>query len=278
MDQPPSEISGSYTLRIFRYDAAGDARPRFDAFTVEAGPGTTVLDALFRVQREQDPSLAFRYSCRGAVCGSCGMAINGRLDLACRVQLATLGTREVVLEPLPNLDVLRDLVVDMDPFWDAYERVRPWLHEKAEAEVRESRVSPKERGRIDQFVNCILCACCYAACPVAGREEGYLGPAALAKLARFIEDVRDGRPAEQLDDVDSGLAAWGCDMVFRCRDACPKDVRPADGVAAVRRRLVKGKLTRPFRRRGRDAPACRAVRLSACGHAQAGGAGREAAR
>lgn len=252
MDRPTPENPGAadaYTLRIFRHDAASDARPRFDDFTVEAGPGATVLDALFRVQREQDPTIAFRYSCRGAVCGSCGMVINGRLDLACRVQLATLGTHEVVLEPLPNLDVLRDLVVDMDPFWTAYESVRPWLHEKAEIAERESPMSPKERDRIDQFVNCILCACCYAACPVAGREEGYLGPAAMAKLARFVEDVRDGRPAEQLDDADSGLAAWGCDMIFRCRDACPKDVRPSDGVAAVRRRLIKNKLRQSFRQR-----------------------------
>ncbi len=240
------DASKSCTLRIFRYDAADDAPPRFDAFTVETRPGMTVLDALFQVQQEQDPTLAFRYSCRGAVCGSCGMVVNGRLDLACRVQLAALGADEIVLEPLPNLEVLRDLAVDMTPFWDAYERVRPWLHEKT---AGQARMSPKERGRIDQYVNCILCACCYAACPVAGRGEGYLGPAALAKLARFVEDVRDGRPPERLDAVDSALAAWGCHMIFRCRDACPKEVRPSDGVAAVRRRLLKNKLAR---RRGTE--------------------------
>ena len=236
-----------YTLRIFRYDATADAPPRFDDFVVRAEAGMTVLDALFRVQQEQDPSLAFRFACRGAICGSCGMVINGRLDLACRVQLAGLDVREITLEPLPNLDVLRDLAVDMAPFWRAYEQVRPWLHQRAEQGERETRVSPDDRDRIDQFVNCILCACCYAACPVSGREDGYLGPAAMAKLARFVEDVRDGRPEEQLDEVDSELAVWGCDMIFRCRDACPKDGQPSDGVAALRRRMVKNRLTRPFR-------------------------------
>ena len=239
----------TYTLRIFRYDASSSAPPRFQAFEVDSAPGMSVLDALFRIQEEQDASLAFRYSCRGAVCGSCGMVVNGQLDLACRVQLATLDTREVVLEPLPNLTMLRDLAVDMAPFWSAYEQVRPWLHEKASRTEREGRVSPAERERIDQFVNCILCACCYAACPVAGRAEGYLGPAALAKLTRFVDDVRDARPPEALDDVDSALAAWGCDLIFRCRDACPKDVRPSDGVASLRRRLVRGRLAHPFRRK-----------------------------
>lgn len=246
MSPPPESTDTRYTLRIFRYDASVDDAPRFDDFTVDMDQGATVLDALFRVQEELDPSLSFRYACRGAICGSCSMVINGQLDLACRVQLAQFGATTVVLEPLPNLSVVRDLVVDMEPFWSAFESVRPWLHEKVEQRERENPMSPAERDRIDQYVNCILCACCYASCPVPGREDDYLGPAAMARLARFVEDVRDGRPSEHLDAIDSSKGAWGCDLVFRCRDACPKEVRPSDGVAALRRRLVRSRLTRPF--------------------------------
>jgi len=247
MSQQPESTDPRYTLRIFRCDASADDAPRFDNFAVEMSQGATVLDALFRVQEELDPSLSFRFACRGAICGSCAMVINGQLDLACRVQLAQLGTATVVLEPLPNLTVIRDLVVDMDPFWAAFESVRPWLHATVERRERENPMSPEERERIDQYVNCILCACCYASCPVPGREGGYLGPAAIARLARFVEDARDCRPNDALDAIDSSEGAWGCDLVFRCRDACPKEVRPSDGVATLRRRVVKSRLSRPFR-------------------------------
>jgi len=250
MPEPNDTSPDRYTLRIFRYDAADDAAPRFDDFDVAAAPGMTVLDALFRVQEQHDPSVTFRYACRGAVCGSCAMAINGRLDLACRVQLTNLPDTTVVLEPLPNLDVIRDLVVDMEPFWRAYEHVQPWLQAAVEPPEKETSVSPKDRDKVDQYVNCILCASCYGSCLVAGRDTDYLGPAALAKLARFTEDVRDGRGPDELAVVDSPEGAWGCDFLFRCRDACPKDVRPSDGVAAVRRRLVGSKM--PWSRRGQS--------------------------
>jgi len=250
MSQQPDNTDAAEqtcTLRVFRYDPATDARPRFEDFVIAAGRGVTVLDALFEAQEEQDPSLTFRYACRGAVCGSCAMAINGRLDLACRVQLANLGTSTVVLEPLPNLSIVRDLVVDMEPFWHAFESVRPWLHGKEDEPEREHLVSPADRDRIDQYVNCILCACCFGACPVLGRDEGALGPAALARLTRFTEDVRDHRPNDQLAAADSSEGVWACDLVFRCRDACPKSVRPSDGVAALRRRLVKSRVWDPLR-------------------------------
>src|SRR5512145_243891 len=116
------------SFRVFRHSAGSEVAPRFDTFELDVSPGTTVLTALFMIQQQHDPSLAFRFSCRGAVCGSCGMTINGRCGLACRTQLWSLPTSEIVLEPLPNLDVVRDLVVDMSPFWEKYRRVRPWLH------------------------------------------------------------------------------------------------------------------------------------------------------
>jgi succinate dehydrogenase / fumarate reductase iron-sulfur subunit len=226
-----------YRFEILRYDAARDAEPRFQAYELEAAASTSVLEALFGIQDEQDPSLAFRYSCRGAVCGSCAMSISGSLNLACRVLLKNLPTRRVVLEPLPRFEVIKDLVVDMDPFWAKYERVQPWLHAQL-SEAKESRMSEAERERIDQYVNCILCGLCYAACPVASSKENSTGPAALAKLHRFLADSRESRGAQTLEQEDDADGLWACHTITRCIEVCPKDVRPTDGIAALRRRLL----------------------------------------
>jgi succinate dehydrogenase / fumarate reductase, iron-sulfur subunit len=256
-------------IRVFRHEAGSEVEPRFDTFELEVRPGTTVLTALFMIQQQQDASLAFRFSCRGAVCGSCGMTINGRCGLACRTQLWSIPASEIVLEPLPNLDVIRDLVVDMSPFWEKYRRVRPWLHAQihgacSEAgsvhpgpdssgqpalgpEVREQHQTPRQFQRIEQYINCILCACCYGACPVLKRQPGYMGPAALAKMYRFVGDNRDHRPPEQLAEVDNSDGVWGCDTVFRCVEACPKDVRPTDGISALRRRVVLYRFRKPLK-------------------------------
>lgn len=242
-------------FRVLRYCDGERAEPRFDTYEIEVKPGTTVLTALFAIQQEQDSSLAFRFSCRGAVCGSCGMTINGHCSLACRTQLFSLPGDEVILEPLPNLDIIRDLVVDMTPFWEKYRRIQPWLHRQepggpgdSSAPAGERKQSPRQFRRIEQYTNCILCACCYGACPVLKREPDYLGPAALAKLLRFVDDSRDQRPLEQVMEVDESNGVWGCDTVYRCIDACPKDVRPTDGIAALRRRLVAYRLGRGLRR------------------------------
>jgi succinate dehydrogenase / fumarate reductase, iron-sulfur subunit len=290
--------SRSVTLRVFRYSGEGGTGPRFDTYTLDAAPGMTVLSALFQVRREQDSSLAFRFSCRGAVCGACAMTINGRCALACRTQVAALGSPEVVVEPLPNLAVIRDLIVDMGPFWEKYRRVRPWLHEAywragtkerhapplgptlvrgveagegamentAHRAVAHTEMggpstsekagatpappgdhlqSPADAARVDDYANCILCACCYGSCPVLRRKPEYLGPAALGKLARFLEDSRDHRPPGALTDLDTESdGMWGCHMLHRCSSACPKDVGPDTGVAVLRRRLARYRLGR----------------------------------
>ncbi len=225
------------TFEIFRYDASRKSEPRFQSFEIAPEPGMSVLDALFKIQDELDPSLAFRYSCRGAVCGSCAMVINGRFDLACRVKIERLGSRRIVLEPLPNFEVIHDLVVDMEPFWKKYRKVQPYLQEKVQAGEK-LRMPPEERQEIDQYVNCILCALCYASCPVLRSNENFTGPAALAKLYRFLADPRDGRDSQVLEQENSHQGAWGCHTITRCIEACPKNVRPTDGIEAVRRKLI----------------------------------------
>lgn len=234
----------SYTIRVFRYDSETQEDPFFQNFQVSMPSNLTVLQALMKIQDEQDGSLAFRFSCRGAVCGSCAMSVNDRLTLACRTQLSLYPSREITVEPLPNLEIIKDLVVDMTRFWRSYNMVEPWLHTTKVIPEREHLVYENDRKKIDRFVNCILCACCYGACPVNGRDPGYLGPAALAKLYRFIADVRDTRTNDNLSGYDSEKGIWGCDTVFRCIEHCPKEVRPYDGIGGLRRLLVKKELFR----------------------------------
>ena len=154
----------AYTFKIFRYDGKepGNA-PRFATYLIDVLPDSLVLTALLRIRDEIDGTLAFRSSCRSAVCGSCAMVMNGKIELACRTQVASLGKDTIILEPLPNFEIIKDLVVDMTPFWKMYERVKPWLMRKGPAPPEELRQSEEERNRIDQFVNCILCAACYGA-------------------------------------------------------------------------------------------------------------------
>ena len=226
-----------YHFEILRYDALNGRQPRFQTYELAAGGKTSVLEALLIIRDEQDPSLAFRYACRGAVCGSCAMSINGKLNLACRVQLKDLCADRVVIEPLPRFEIIKDLVVDMDPFWEKYERVRPWLHARIE-ESAETRMSEKQREKIGQYVNCILCGLCYAACPVVSSNEGFTGPAALARLYRFWADSRESRDKETLEQENTQHGMWGCHTITRCIQACPKNVRPTDGIEGLRRKLI----------------------------------------
>jgi succinate dehydrogenase / fumarate reductase iron-sulfur subunit len=232
-----------FTFKILRYDSSEpDREPRFQQYNVRVIPGLTILTVLNRIRDEIDGTLAFRASCRSAVCGSCAMVINGKIDLACRTQAASFGTGEIILEPLPNLEVIKDLVVDLTPFWNMYEKIRPYLVRNTADPEKEIHQSEEDRKQIDQYVPCILCASCYGACPVLARDPDYVGPAALAKLERFASDSRDQRPMSELDAVNNDKGVWGCDTVLRCIDACPKDVRPTDSIVGLRKKLVKHKL------------------------------------
>jgi succinate dehydrogenase / fumarate reductase, iron-sulfur subunit len=232
-----------YTFRILRYDARENAlEPSFATYRIKVIPGLTVLAVLMRIREELDGSLSFRSSCRSAVCGSCAMVINGNIDLACRTQVASFEANTIILEPLPNFEIIKDLVVDLAPFWAMYEKVRPWLIRRHGSPEKEIPQTENERNRIDRFVNCILCASCYGACPVIARNPEYIGPHALAKLARFVLDSRDERTHASLEEVNDEHGVWGCDTILRCITACPKDVRPTDSVVGLRKRLLKSRL------------------------------------
>jgi succinate dehydrogenase / fumarate reductase iron-sulfur subunit len=226
-----------YTFKIQRFDPSAGSEPYYQEFVLDVPEGMTVLEALRSIQTEQDGSLAFRYACRGAVCGSCAMVINGSIELACRTQVRGSGSETVTVEPLPNLPVLKDLVVDMDPFFEKNRAVEPWLQPTEPAPEKERLVDPVQWAEAEPYTNCILCASCYGVCPAAERDEAYLGPAALAKHYRFLVDVRDVADDERIALVDGEQGVWGCDMVWNCVEVCPKGVPPTQGIGKTRARI-----------------------------------------
>jgi succinate dehydrogenase / fumarate reductase iron-sulfur subunit len=231
-------------FRIKRFDSARDARgaSRYDEFVVPYESSLTVLEGLFSIQEHRDGSLAFRYCCRAAVCGSCAMYINGRYRLACQTNVRHLHADTVTVEPMPHLPLIKDLVCDMDDFFAKYESVKPWLMREAGDPEREIPQSPAERKKLDMPVDCILCGACYSSCPSVWTESNYLGPAALLKAYRFEIDSRDQARKARMPGWDNERGAYRCHTITNCVEACPKELNPTEGIqwlklAAVRRRL-----------------------------------------
>ncbi len=239
-------------FRIAR-SSEGGRITTYDVFDIDVKPGWTVLDALFKIQDDVDPSLSFRYSCRGAVCGSCAMLIDKVPRLACRTQVRFVKDEdsklkpfaaivnlpkewekdsEILIEPLPNMPILKDLVVDMTRFFDVMEEMQLWA-EPVDDEHRRTQ-SPEERGRIKRYVNCILCALCYGSCPVNAEKPEYVGPAALAKAWRFIVDSRIENTEQYLEAVEGPNASELCDLIMNCVRVCPKDVAPGGAIRKVK--------------------------------------------
>lgn len=232
-------------FKIRRFDPAYLCAPRYQEFKVKTWEKMSVLEGLLQIQDRLDGSLVFRYACRWAVCGSCAVMINRRIRLACRIQLQSLKGLRILIEPLPGLQVIRDLVVDLEPFWESYRIIKPWLESDEEVPEREWLMSEVTRSRIDQYVNCILCASCYGACPVIRMDKDnkvYLGPATLAKAYRFLVDPRNVRADDMLRELDCIAGVWGCHQVLRCTLYCPKNVRPSDGIMGIRRSILRHRL------------------------------------
>ncbi len=238
-------------LKIKRYNPEKTPPSWEEAYEVEPRKGMNLLEALLRVQDELDPTLSFRYSCRGAVCGSCAMKVNEELVLACRTPVERLLGRTTLIEPLPNFPVIRDLVVDMSLFFKHYRQIKPYLHEKPAAFDRESLMKETEREGIDPYIQCILCGICFGACPAFGREDRFLGPAILTKAYRFLLDPRDKRKNEILESVNHHQGVWGCNTVFRCVKVCPKEVPPTHAILSLRRAILKTRLASFFSRLSR---------------------------
>ncbi len=231
------------TLRIKRFHREKDPQQWFETYQVEIRKGMNLLEALFRIQDEQDGTLSFRYSCRGAVCGSCAMRVNGKDVLACRTHVEDLLHKPALIEPLPLFPVIRDLIVDMSVFFEHYRELEPFLHGTPSSGQSEYLMTEHERKEIDPYINCILCGICFGVCPAFERASRFLGPAMQAKAYRFFADSRDKRKKEILEAVDSHSGVWGCNTVFQCVKFCPKEVPPTHAIVKMRGKILKSRLT-----------------------------------
>ena len=209
----------------------------YDEFDVPCERWTTVLDVILDAKRHMDHSIAVRYSCRQATCGSCGMMINGRPRLACFTKVAELESETVTVEPLRNFEVIRDLAVRFERMFDSHRRVKPYLlRDDAEPrpDSRELLQTPEEHEKYIQFANCIKCGLCNAACPTMATDSEFLGPQALAQAYRYSADSRDRGRDERLRVIDDSHGIWRCHFAGSCSQVCPKGVDPAMGIQLLR--------------------------------------------
>ncbi|MEW6045856.1 MAG: succinate dehydrogenase iron-sulfur subunit [Bacillota bacterium] len=235
--------AATITVRVARFDPEKDKALRWQEFSVPTAPGMTVLDALVSIKEHQDGSLAFRSSCRMGVCGSCGMYVNGKPRLACQTQVGELG-QVIEVAPLPNHDVIKDLVPDLSRTFEHHRAIKPYIIRDDEAEMasptREFRQTPEEMERYLQFAYCLKCSLCVAACPTAATDPLFLGPQALAQAYRYTADTRDCGWQERFDVIATDHGIFNCHLAGACSEACPKGVDPALGIQLMKRTLVKG--------------------------------------
>ena len=217
------------TISIARYLPETSQSPFVQQFNVPADDSTSVLDALNYIKEELDPSLSFRWSCRMAICGSCGLMVNGVPKLGCKVFLRDYHD-EVVIEPLAHLPVERDLIVDMDAFLTHLEAVKPYLIADDKNPTEANRQTPAQMAKYQHFSDCINCGLCYAACPQFGLNPEFLGPAAITLAHRYNLDSRDHGKAQRMPLLNTEEGAWSCTFVGFCSKVCPKNVDPAAAV------------------------------------------------
>ena len=227
------------TLRIRRYNPEVDQEPHWEAYAVTAEPTDRVLDLLHQVKWYQDGTLTFRRSCAHGVCGSDAMLINGRNRLACKIRVEQLGKRRITVAPLPGLPVIKDLIVDMDGFFESYRSVQPFLVNDRPAPVRERLQSAEERAVYDDTTKCILCAACTSSCPSFWAAPEYVGPAAIVNAHRFIFDSRDDGGDERLEILADKDGVWRCRTIFNCTDACPRGIRITQAILEVSSAIVE---------------------------------------
>jgi succinate dehydrogenase / fumarate reductase iron-sulfur subunit len=229
------------TLRILRYNPETDKRPHYETYKVEAEPNDQVLDLLNQVKWYQDGTLAYRRSCAHGICGSDAMRINGANRLACKVLVKDVG-RKITVEPLMGMPVEKDLIVDMEPFFDHYRSVIPYLVNDDPPPTRERLQSPEQRARFDDTTKCILCAACTTSCPSFWASGEYVGPAAIVQAHRFIYDSRDQAGAERLRVLNDRMGVWRCHDIFNCTEACPRDIEVTKALGEVKMAISTGKI------------------------------------
>ena len=228
------------TLRIRRYtpETHGD-EAYWEEFEVQAYGTDRVLDALHTIKAENDGSLTFRRSCAHGICGSDAMRINGRNRLACKALLKDLNpNKPITIEPIKGLPVIKDLVVDMEPFFASYREIMPFLITSGNQPSSERLQSPEQRARYDDTTKCILCAACTSSCPVFWTDGQYFGPAAIVNAHRFIFDSRDEGGTQRLEILNDKEGVWRCRTAFNCSEACPRGIEVTKAIQEVKRALI----------------------------------------
>lgn len=236
-------------LRIRRYNPENGAKPWWGEYVLEDVKSTdSVLDLLHRIKWEVDGTLSLRRSCAHGVCGSDAMRINGANALACKMLVQRLKkddqTIKIQVEPILGLPVLKDLIVDMEPFFEHYRSVKPYyINDTAPPDDgRERRQSQADRARFDDTTKCILCAACTTACPSFWANGEYVGPAAIVQAHRFIFDSRDQGAEQRLEVLGDSFGVWRCRTIFNCTNACPRDIEVTKAIAEVKTVLSTGKI------------------------------------
>jgi succinate dehydrogenase iron-sulfur subunit len=231
------------TVKIFRYNPEKDTRGHYETYTVDAHETDRILDVLELIKGHTDGSLSFRRSCAHGVCGSDAMRINGRNMLACKALIRDVGTN-ITIEPMMGLKVKKDLIVDMEPFFDNYKKMLPYFINDSPlpADGRERLQSPEQRARFDESTKCILCAACTTSCPSFWASDEYYGPAALVAAHRFIFDSRDEGAAERLHILSETDGTVRCHTAYNCTNACPRDIHITKAIGELKLAMVTGKL------------------------------------
>ncbi len=229
------------TFRIRRSDPARSPEPYWEDFEVDVEPGMVVLYALHAIQEEQDGTLAYRFSCRGAICGSCAVRINGAAALACKTQVAELDTSQpIVIEPLLNSDVIRDLVVDQGPFFESLRSQMPWLSDGGrdphESFTFDETMNRQEEDQFNRSTDCIMCQSCFSDCPKRQEGPSFIGPAACISVFRRVYNPQEPSPKDRLEAACGDDGLYACDKHANCIRVCPKDCRPMRGITMLQRR------------------------------------------
>jgi len=235
-------------LAVQRFDPLKDARPSMMEYDIPRREGMTVLDALLYARDYLDHSIALRFSCRQASCGSCGMKINGRPRLACYTQVAELEGEKVVAQPMDNFAIIKDLVTDLESLFEKHREMMPYLVRADKREIEnpsaEFLMKPEELEKVLQFTYCIKCGLCTSSCPTVATDAKFPGPQALAQAYRYLADPRDEGGEKRLELLDDAHGVWRCHFAGSCSFVCPKGVDPALGIQLLRRHVLSGKSPR----------------------------------
>jgi len=240
-DKPAAPVEApkprTVEVKIRRYNPEVSDEVTWVTYQVESYPTDRVLNLLMKIKGEQDGTLTFRRSCAHGVCGSDAMRINGVNRLACKVLMKDMPDK-LTIEPIKGLPVEKDLVVDMEPFFEAYRAVKPFLITEGNPPTKEWLQSQADRDRFDDTTNCILCAACTTSCPVFWTDGSYFGPAAIVNAHRFIFDSRDQGAEERLEILNDREGVWRCRTTFNCTEACPRGIQVTKAIQEVKQALL----------------------------------------